>query len=175
MKSKFDTLPWSKETELPHEQCMTDYLKHLTSTDPNKNYQRSDIETVIAKEFAIPTSAQEALGPKSNVRQFSTSVSWIIDHAIQGIRHSEGDPFLKRIAYGVYQHISGNGELSIEMRERIHKKSFVKVSKRLVGEAIPSVKILQRLGWEPERIVLELNQWSDEVIEAAIKKVFSII
>ena len=40
-------------------------------------------------------------------------------------------------------------------------------------DAMVSVKILKNEGWEPERIMLELSQWDDDVIEAAIKRVFS--
>jgi hypothetical protein len=36
-----------------------------------------------------------------------------------------------------------------------------------------SVKILKELGWEPYRILDQLNQWPKDAVALAIKKVFS--
>ena len=174
MKSQFDTGNWSKLTELPHERDITNYLEHLLLGDPNKCYTRQDIKNLVAKEFDIPTVAQETPGPGSNTPQYVTSISRIISNSVQGERHAMGNPFLKRVAFSVYQHASGNGELDATMREAFRKKRLVKVSKRRVEEARVSVRLLKSIRHDPETIMCELNgkMWSDDVVEEAIRQEF---
>lgn len=68
----------------------------------------------------------------------------------------------KRTGPNEYQHITGPKSVYTSNR----------LSRKAIGEAMVSVKLLKELGWEPERIMLELHTWPDEVIEAAIRKVF---
>ena len=164
-------MPWSEVTGLPNEQCMTNFLEHLTASDPNKCWTRRDLYNAIATGFDIPATVQEAEGPKSNTPAFATSVSrGVISQAIYGVRHSKDNPFLKRIATACYQHVSGNGVVSKEFRT-------TRTSNRNVKEAIVSVKILHSLNWDAERVFCELAGrdycgWTDADIEAAVEQVF---
>lgn len=54
-----------------------------------------------------------------------------------------------------------------------HSLTVVKQDKRLVNEAVDSVKALRDMGWEPERMICEIKTWEPAVVEAAIKKVFN--
>jgi predicted ArsR family transcriptional regulator len=55
-----------------------------------------------------------------------------------------------------------------------HSFLVVKQDKRLVNEAVESVKALRDMGWEPERMICEIKTWEPAVVEAAIKKVFNV-
>jgi hypothetical protein len=175
-KSQFDTGNWSEVNGLPGQQDIMNFMEHLTKTNPNRCFTRRQLMDEVAKEFGIPTTAQEADGPNSHTAGYYTRLTYLISDAIQGVRRAEGNPFLKRIAYSVYQHVTGNGELDPEMRELLHKRQTVKVSKRLVEEARVSVRILKSLNppHDPETILCELGGkiWNDDVLEAAIKLEF---
>jgi hypothetical protein len=125
----------------------------------------------VAKEFNIPAAAQEAEGPKSNTAGYYTRMTYLITDAVQGKRRADGNKFAKRIGYSVYQHVNGNGIVPLELKTAA---SMPKISKRELGQARVSVKILKSLNWEPERIMMELNQWPDDVVEAAINMEFEL-
>ena len=120
---------------------------------------------------------QEAEGPKSTTPGYYTRLTYLISDGIQGVRRADGNPFLKRIAYAVYQHVTGNGELDDATREMLRKQRSPKVSKREVELARVSVRLLKSLKspHDPETILCELGGlWSDDVIEAAIKLEFQL-
>jgi hypothetical protein len=95
---------------------------------------------------------QDSGEPSTHMEQF---VHW-------GCIHLLGKDIIKRTGPNEYQHITGP------------KPAFKGkgLSKKLIGEAMVSVKILKDLKWTEEKIMCELHQWSDEVIEAAIQRVF---
>lgn len=169
--SKFDTGNWSEVNGLPGQQDIMNFLMFLTSSDPNKCYTRRDLMDEVAKEFSIPATAQEAEGPKSTTPGYYTRLTYLISDGIQGKRRAEGNAFMKRIAPSCYQHITGNGIVSKEFRN-------TRTTPRSVEEAMVSVRILQSLKWDAERIYNELAGrdlcgWSDADIEAAIENVFN--
>ena len=170
-KSSFDTGNWSPVNGLPAQDDIIHYLEHLLSQDPNKCFTRQQLMEAVANEFGIPTAAVEATGPESNTAAFYTRCTYLITDLVQGKRRAE-KVFAKRIAFGVYQHISGNGVVSGDAAK--HLKKAVRVPRKLVEQAKVSVKILKDLHWEPERIILELNTWSAEVVEQAINEVFEL-
>jgi len=175
-KSMFDTGNWSEVNGLPGQQDMVNFLAWLTAAVPNKNFTRRQLMDEVAKEFEIPATAQEAEGPKSNTPGYYTRLTYLISGAVLGKWRSEGKPFIKRIDRSVYQHITGNGTVSPEMRSFL--KTQPKVSKKYVEEARVSVRILKNLTvpHSPEEIMVELGGrlWSDDVIEAAINLEFDI-
>lgn len=177
-KSQFDTGNWSEVNGLPGQQDIMNFLEHLTASDPNRCFTRRQLMDEVAKEFGVPATAQEAEGPKSNTPGYYTRLTYLISDAIQGVRRAEGNPFLKRIAFSVYQHVTGNGELDVAMREMIQSRRTVKICKRLVEEARVSVRILKSLNppHDAETIICELGGriWSDDVIEAAVKMEFQL-
>ena len=123
----------------------------------------------VATEFGIPTVAQEAEGPQSQTSGYYTRMTYLITDSVQGKRRANA-PFAKRIAFGVYQHITGSGVLPIALRKT------PKVSKRLVEQARVSVRILKGLQHDADTILGELGGkvWSDDVILTAIKFEFPI-
>ena len=177
MKSKFDTGNWSEVNGLPGQQDIMNFMQHLTSTDPNRNFTRRQLMDEVAKEFTIPVDTQEAEGPKSTTPGYYTRLTYLISDAIQGVRRAEGNPFLKRIYFAVYQHVTGNGEVDAETMKRLQSRSTVKLPKREVDSCRVSVRILKNLATphDPETIMVELGHlWSDEVIEAALDLEFSL-
>ena len=162
-KPRFDSGERSITCGLPREIEMFNYMRFLLESNPTRIFTRHEIEESIAQEFSIPISLMEAEGPGSKTPIFHTEISYLISDAIGGNRKT-ATPFLKRVGLAEYQHISGPAKAL---------KCIPNVSKRLVNEAMVSVKMLKDLGWEPERIMLELHQWSDDVVEAAIEKVFA--
>ena len=172
-KSRFDTGNWSPVNYLPGQDDIIHYLEFLLSSDPNKCYTRRELMEAVTKEFSIPLVNTEAEGPKSDTPAFYTRMTYLITDAIQGKRRADNHQFAKRIAFGVYQHITGDGILRGEALQRELKPIIV--SKRQVKEALVSVKILKELNHEPEQVICELSHlWSDNVIEAAIKQVYQI-
>lgn len=168
IKSSFDSGKWSEVNGLPAQDDIIHYLEYLLSSSPNECYTRRDLMDSVINEFGIPIPNVEANGPKSHTPAFYTRVTYLITDSVQGKRRAE-KAFAKRIAFGVYQHITGDGVLKGKVLKR------PPVSKRLVGQAVVSVKILKALNWEPERIMCELHQWDDAVIEAAIEQVFGVV
>ncbi len=177
-KSSFDSGNWSEVNGLPGQQDIMNYLEHLTSSEPNRCFTRRQLMDEVAKEFGIPATAQEANGPNSTTAGYYTRLTYLISDGIQGVRRAEGNPFLKRVAFATYQHVSGNGELDVEAAERIKQQRKTKLPKRLVDEARVSVRILKSLAvpHDPETIMVELGGrvWSDDIIEAAIKLEFAL-
>lgn len=175
--SQFDTGNWSDINGLPGQDDMINFLEHLLSTDTNRCFTRRQLMDEVAKEFEIPTVAVEAEGPKSNTAGYYTRLTYLITDAVQGKRRADGNPFAKRIGYSVYQHITGNGVVPVELRTA---KSRPKVSKREVEQARVSVRILKSLKdpkWQdPTTVMMELggHMWSDDVLEAAINLEFNI-
>ena len=171
-KSQFDTGNWSEINGLPGQDDIINYLEHLLAADPNKCHTRRGLMESVVNEFGIPIPNAEAEGPKSTTPGFYTRITYLITDAVQGKRRAIGNQFAKRISFGVYQHISGNGVISNELLKPR------KVSKRLVDEARVSVKILKNLNppHDPETIMCELGGriWSDDIIEAAIKMEFDL-
>jgi hypothetical protein len=177
MKSKFDTGNWSEVNGLPGQQDIMTFMEYLTKSNPNRCFTRRQLMDEVAKEFNIPATAQEAEGPKSNTPGYYTRLTYLISDAIQGVRRAEGNPFLKRIYFATYQHVTGNGEVDAEALKRIQSRSTVKLPKREVESCRVSVRILKNLATphDPETIMVELGHlWSDEVIEAALKLEFSL-
>ena len=177
MKSNFDTGNWSEINGLPGQQDILNFMQHLTSTNPNRCFTRRQLMDEVAREFDIPTTAQEAEGPKSNTPGYYTRLTYLISDAIQGVRRAEGNSFLKRIYFAVYQHITGNGEVDAEILKRLQARTKVKLPKREVDSCRASVRILKNLATphDPETIMVELGHlWSDDVIEAALKMEFSL-
>jgi hypothetical protein len=70
---------------------------------------------------------------------------------------------IKRTKPNTFQHIHGPSS---------SYHGGLRVSSGLISEAMVSVKILRDLKWEPERIICELHQWSQSIVEAAIKRVY---
>lgn len=175
-KSQFDTGNWSEVNGLPGQQDMLNFLSYLTSTNPDRCFTRRQLMDEVAKEFDIPAMAQEAEGPKSHIAGYYTRLTYLISDAIQGVRRANGNPFLKRIAFSVYQHINGNGVVDLAMREFLRKRALNTVSRRHVEDARISVRILRHLNppMDPETILCELGgrAWSDEEIETAIRMEF---
>jgi len=171
-KSQFDSGNWSPINGLPGQDDIICYLEHLLSSDPNKCFTRRDLMESVIQEFGIPTVNAEAEGPKSNTTGFYTRMTYLITDAVQGKRRADGNQFAKRISYGVYQHVTGNGVVSHELRKS------PAVSKRMVEEARVSVRLLKSLSppHDAETIMCELGGrlWSDDVIEAAIKMEFPL-
>jgi hypothetical protein len=169
LKSSFDTGNWSKVSGLPNEQDMTNFLEHLTASDPNECYTRLDLYDAIATEFEIPALVQEATGPNSTTPAFHTSVSrGVLSHALYGIRHADGNRFLKRVALATYQHITGNLPAFY-----LDQNGF-----RSVLEAMVSVKLLRSINWDAERIYTalagrKLCGWTDDEIQMAVDEVFN--
>ena len=167
IKSKFDTGNWSEVNGLPAQDDIIHYMEHLFASDPNKCYTRQELMSEVIKEFGIPATNAEADGPQSNTSAFYTRVTYLITDGLQGKRRADGHPFIKRLSSSVYQHISGNGVITGKARKQ------PKVSKRLVGQALVSVKILWELNNSPEEVICKLaHLWNDDVIEAAIKQIF---
>jgi hypothetical protein len=182
-KSQFDTGNWSEVNGLPGQQDMLNFLEFLAESDPQRCFTRRQLMDEVAKEFEIPATAQEADGPKSSTPGYYTRLTYLISDAVQGVRRAEGNQFLKRVAFSVYQHVTGNGDVSLEMKEYLAKrtKRVAKVSKRLVDEARVSVKILKSLQpphgpYDAERCMVELGGkvWSDDVLEVAINMEFAL-
>ena len=175
-KSQFDTGNWSEVNGLPGQQDMLNFLEFLVSQDPNKCRTRRQLMDEIAKEFEIPSEAQEAEGPKSDTAGYYTRLTYLISGAVLGKWRSEGNPFLKRIARSVYQHINGNNVVSTEIQKYFKTLHPPKLSKRRVEECRVSVRILKglKISHSPEEIMFELGGriWSDDIIEAAIKDEF---
>lgn len=167
-KSPFDTGNWSEVNGLPGQDDMIHYMEHLLASNPNQCFTRRGLMDSVAKEFNIPTMAQEVEGPQSGTTGFYTRMTYLITDSVQGKRRAE-KAFAKRLAFGVYQHISGNGEISPDIKKALTKRA--KLSNRDVKDAMTSVQILHRMNWSPEAIILDLHQWSDEVIEEAIRRV----
>jgi len=168
-KSNFDTGHWSEVNGLPGQDDIINYLEHLLSVNPNQCFTRRGLMDSVINEFGIPASNAEAEGPKSNTAGFYTRMTYLITDAIQGKRRADGNQFAKRICFGVYQHVTGNGVISPKL------KTPKRVSVRLVNQAMVSVKILRDLNHSPEQIICETSHlWEDDVIEAAIEKVFHL-
>lgn len=168
-KSQFDTGNWSEVNGLPGQDDIINYLEHLLASNPNQCFTRRGLMDAVINEFGIPATNAEAEGPKSNTTGFYTRMTYLITDAVQGKRRADGNAFAKRICFGVYQHISGDGIISPEL------KKPKKVSARKVGEAMVSVKILKSLNHTPEQIMCEVSHlWDDDTIEAAINQVFQL-
>jgi hypothetical protein len=165
-KSTFDSDKWSEVNGLPGQDDIINYLEHLFKSEPNKCHTRRSLMDSVANEFGIPAVNQEAEGPESHTPGYYTRMTYLITDAIQGKRRAEGNQFAKRLRLNVYQHVSGDGVISAELKPK------KKLSKRLIDQAMVSVKILKDLKWDQERIFCELTQWPDDVIEEAINRVF---
>lgn len=166
--SEFDTGNWSDVNGLPGQQDMLNYLCCLVSSDPNRCFTRRQLMDEVAKEFNIPTTAVEAEGPKSSTPAYYTRLTYLITDAVNGVRRAN-TAFLKRIAVSCYQHVSGNGKVSKEFSSR-------RVNFRNVRQAEISVKLLRGLGWDSERIFIELIGtlgWSESDIETAVNNIFN--
>jgi len=168
-KSQFDTGNWSDVNGLPGQNDIINYLEHFLAAQPNQCHTRRSLMDSVINEFGIPATSAEASGPKSNTTGFYTRMTYLITDAVQGKRRANGNQFAKRLSYSVYQHITGDGVISPELKKR------KKVSKRLVGQAMVSVKILKELKHSPEEILCEIaHLWDDDTIEAAINQVFRL-
>jgi hypothetical protein len=130
----------------------------------------------VIKEFGIPNANAEAEGPASITGAFYTRMTYLITDAVQGKRRADGNQFAKRICYNIYQHISGNGQLSDNIKKMQRKAS--KLSRKLVEEARVSVRILKRLAkpFDSDGCMAELGGrcWSDDIIQRAIEIEFEI-
>ena len=171
-KSQFDSGHWSEVNGLPAQDDIINYLEHLFMSDPNKNHTRRGLMESVIHEFGIPAMAAEAEGPKSNTTGFYSRCTYLITDAIQGKRRA-ANPFAKRLTWGVYQHISGDGKID----PTVIKAPAKPVSKHQVKLARVSVKILKGLGKSPEEIMVDLGGivWDDLVVEVAIKQEFNLI
>lgn len=173
-KSTFDSGNWSPVNGLPGQDDIINYLEHLLSQDVNQCFTRRQLMDAVINEFGIPTTAAEAEGPKSTTSGFYTRMTYLITDAVQGKRRADGNRFAKRIRFGVYQHINGNGVLPKELKPK------KKLSERLVEQVRVSVRILKNLKapygpYSPERVMVELGgrSWSDDVIEEAINREYA--
>jgi hypothetical protein len=145
-------------TALPTQTEVDEFLSSLFNSENQTSFHLTALTDYTIDHFNIdPDSAEEecemahgVTSPKTtHIEQF---VHWGCIHLLA--RH-----VIKRTAPNEYQHING-------------PKPEYNSNAKLVGEAMVSVKILKDLKWEPERIMLELHQWSDEIIESAINHVF---
>lgn len=121
-------------------------------------------------EFEIPPLAATALCDHCDNRKLYTRLTYLIQDGLDGVRKSEGVVFIKRIGPNLYQHINGPG---ITYHVPI-KEPKPKISKRALGEAMVSVKILFSLKYDPVDVLCGLSgKWHDHVIEAAINQVYA--
>lgn len=166
----FDSGRRSSVNGLPPEEDIIHFLNHLFAQDPNKCFTRKDLMREVGNGFDIPADNQEVSGPHSDRARYYTFLSYLITDTIMGTGLTNGTIFAKRLSFGVYQHVTGNGVISPDLRKP------KKVSQHKVGQARVSVKILRELKWEPEKIMLELGGqvWDDDTVEAAIKMEFSL-
>ncbi len=167
MKSIFDS-GHRTEKGLPLIPDIIKYLEFELKSDPNKSFSRLDIHNAVIGEFNIPSEVLDIKGD-SQTPLFQSRINFIIADAVQGEREDHvvgspitGEPWIKRIGLGLYQHISGPNATC----------KFQGLPRKQINEAVVSVKILKNLGWNPERIISELHTWSDDVVEAAIQRVF---
>ena len=151
-KSIFETSERSVTNGLPIEMDIFNFMRHLAESNPTLVLTRTSVKNSIVEEFHIEPEIAEAVGTD----------------ALYAIRKTT-TPFLKRVGFGEYQHISGPGSPYVKTASHGPR---IKVSPKAVSEAVVSVRILKDLGWEPERIIDELHQWPTHVVEAAIRKVF---
>lgn len=166
-KSAFDSGNWSATNGLPGQDDIINFLEHLLSNNPNLCFTRRELMEWVIVEFGIEPAAAEATGPHSNCNGFYTRMTYLITDAIRGVRRADHNQFAKRVAFGVYQHISGNGA-AYAPKPKI-------LSVRKVGQAAVSVRILKELNESPEEIACQLTHlWDDDVINAAVKQVFEL-
>jgi hypothetical protein len=160
-KSRFETEPWSETNRLPIEMDQFNFIRHLAESNPTQVFTREGMKEAIAKEFGISAEVSEAVGPGSDTGVLYTIISFLMSDAVYAKRKTH-KPFLKHVGLGEYQHVSGPLPIFEGEDGRVFNK--------LVKEAMVSVKILQGMGWEPERMICEIKTWPAEVVEAAIQR-----
>ena len=173
-KSPFDTGNWSEVNGLPGQQDIVNFLRHLTSQDPNRCFTRRQLMDEIAKEFEIPTDAQESEGPKSSTTGYYTRCTYLIADAIQGVRRSEvGGAFMKRLEFNLYQNVAGNGVVTPEFRKAARAKLPDNACPSVISpvqEATYFFKHALRIGVTLQEAASMIhNKWDNETIIAAQK------
>jgi hypothetical protein len=178
-KSPFDTGNWSEVNGLPGQQDIMNFLEHLTANNPNRCFTRRQLMDEVAKEFEIPAAAQEAEGPKSNTSGYYTRLTYLISDAIAGVRRAEGRPFLKRIAFSVYQHVTGNGEVDAAMVEHLRGTRDADMTPSVpnpAAECLAFFKHGRKIGFtlgEMQDFAKGITKWDAEMVDSSLKQVYA--
>lgn len=146
-KSKFDTGNWSEVNGLPGQSDMLNFLRHLAGQNQNRCFTRRQLMEEVAKEFEIPAHVQEAEGPNSDTTGYYTRLTYLIADAVHGVRRADGEAFLKRLEFNVYQHSEGDGKVSVEFRKyaRSHD-NVVPLVETPLEEAIYLIRHAKKIG-----------------------------
>jgi hypothetical protein len=147
---------------LPLQADVDEFLKVLFPAHRYAAYYLADLTDLVIEEFGV-SAEDAALRYDSTHGQTSAESTRIEQLTNWGCVHLLLAGIIKRTGPNEYQHISGPKPAY----------SGKRLSHKLVGEAMVSVRILKRLGWEQERIIMELPQWTDDVVEAAIRQVWA--
>ena len=146
---------------LPSQPQIDEYLKFFFLSYRNESFYLTEITEKVIDHFDV-SLATVSLKYEHSHQQTTSETSCIEQLTNWGCVHLLLNNTIKRTGPNEYQYVAGP------------KPTFKGkgISKKIINEAMVSVKILKNLGWEPERIILELSQWNDDVIEAAIQRVF---
>lgn len=157
------TLTMTTITTLPQQNEVDSFLKEYFNLYPQDAFYISMLVERAAEYFEVDPADAE-LKPEKAHGNSSGETTFLEQFVHWGCVHLLAQGIIKRTGPNEYQNIKGPKSVW----------KVTRVSKKLLGEAMVSVKILKDLKWEPERIMCELHQWSDDVIEAAIQKVFYV-
>lgn len=148
---------------LPLQSEVDNFLKDFFRSHKNESFYLTQLVTEVKTSFGVSDGDAEIKCPHSHGITNAISSTRLEQFTHWGCIHLLLDKSAKRTGPNEYQHPSGP------------KAPYQcdRVSRKDVGEAMVSVKILKGLGWSEEQIMLELNKWPDEAIALAIKKVFS--
>ena len=146
-KSKFDTGNWSEVNGLPGQNDMLNFLRDLAGRNKNRCFTRRQLMEEVAKEFEIPAHVQEAEGPNSNTSGYYTRLTYLIADGVHGVRRADGQAFLKRLEFNVYQHVEGDGKVAVEFRKFARSKDQeVLAVETPLEEAIYLIRHAMKIG-----------------------------
>ncbi len=146
---------------LPLQGQVDGFLKELFPKDRTAAYYLTTLTEKVVEHFGVDEQDTN-LQYNHTHGQTSAETNRIEQLTNWGCVHLLLAGTIKRTGPNEYQHVTGPKAVYTVGR----------LSRKFIGEARVSVRILKELGWEPERIMLELHQWDDAVIEAAIKLEF---
>jgi len=149
-------------TTLPLQGAVDGFLRMLFPARKTEAFHLIPLTERVIEKFGV--SEEDAFLKYDRTHGQTSSETTRIEQLTNwGCVHLLLDGTVKRTGTNEYQHVSG---------PKTEYKN-ARLPRKLVGEAMASVKILKNLNWEPERVMLELHQWSDPVIEAAIQRVWA--
>jgi len=149
---------------LPRQSEVDDFLKEWFPSHKDESFYLTFLTEQVIRYFEVSPHDSNLKYDHSH-GQTSAETTCIEQLTNWGCVHLLLADIIKRTGPNEYQHITGPRPVY----------NIGKVSRKLVGQAVVSVNILKELKWEPERIMLELHSWPDDVIEAAIIKVFGSV